>query len=69
MDAAIDAARERGYREAMLWMLEDNRRAQAFYERGGWIPDGGRRLAEYPGIEFDDVGRPHEIRFRLPLEG
>ena len=40
MQAAIEAARERGFREAILWMLEENRRAAAFYERRGWTRDG-----------------------------
>jgi GNAT superfamily N-acetyltransferase len=70
MDAAIEAIRERGYREAILWMLEDNRRAEAFYERGGWRRDGGRRLADqYPGMSIDTTQGPYEIRFRHGLEG
>ena len=68
MEAAVEAARERGFREAILWMLEDNERAGAFYDRGGWIRDGGRRLADYPGMESAaDPERPPEIRFRLTL--
>jgi GNAT superfamily N-acetyltransferase len=68
MDAAIKAIRERGYREAILWMLEGNRRAEAFYERRGWTPDGGRRPAEYPGMDFG-AERPFEIRLRRSVEG
>ena len=68
MKAAIEAARERGFREAILWMLEANARAAAFYERGGWTRDGGRRLADYPGMDdAADSERPPEVRFRLPL--
>ncbi len=68
MQAAIEAARERGFREAILWMLEDNRRAAAFYERRGWTRDGGRRPADYPGMESaTDDERPPEVRFRLAL--
>jgi GNAT superfamily N-acetyltransferase len=67
MVAAIDAIRERGYREAILWMLEGNGRAEAFYERSGWSRDGGRRAAEYPGLDFPEAERPFEIRFRHSL--
>ncbi len=49
-----------GHRDAVLWMLEGNARAQRFYERDGWVLDGGRR-ADYanPGV--------HDVRFRRTL--
>ena len=69
MDAAVRAMRERGYRESVLWMLEGNRRAEAFYERRGWTRDGGARPAEYPGVTYaSEAERPLEIRFRRSLE-
>jgi GNAT superfamily N-acetyltransferase len=69
MDAAIEAMRGRGYREAILWMLEGNQRAEAFYERRGWKRDGGRRPADYPGMTFaSEAERPPEVRFRRALE-
>lgn len=68
MDAATDAIRERGYGEAILWMLEGNDRAEVFYERRGWVRDGGRRLSSYPGITYpDDSERPPEVRFRRSI--
>jgi GNAT superfamily N-acetyltransferase len=63
MESALDAVRDRGFPEAILWMLEGNDRAQAFYERGGWERDGGRRAAEYPGVVFKSEP-PREIRYR-----
>ena len=38
--AAVDAATAGGYLHAALWVLEDNARARAFYERQGWEHDG-----------------------------
>ena len=29
-----------GFAEAVLWVLEDNPRARAFYERDGWLATG-----------------------------
>ena len=29
-----------GFAEAVLWVLDDNPRARAFYERHGWLPTG-----------------------------
>lgn len=46
------------YDEAALWVLEDNRRARAFYERGGWAPDGARKSEERWGV------RAPEVRYR-----
>jgi ribosomal protein S18 acetylase RimI-like enzyme len=41
--AAVERSlREHGFRRAVLWVLEDNARARAFYERAGWGWDGTR---------------------------
>lgn len=49
------------YREATLWVLEDNPRARSFYERAGWQPDGARKAEKRWG-----VGAP-EVRYRKEL--
>jgi GNAT superfamily N-acetyltransferase len=49
--------------EATLWVLEDNPRARAFYERAGWSPDGGRKSEERWGV------RAPEVRYRKTLRG
>lgn len=63
--ALIDAARARlvslGFTEAFLWLLADNVRAERFYRRDGWAPDGTRRSDVVWGIQVD------EIRFRRAL--
>jgi GNAT superfamily N-acetyltransferase len=50
------------YDEATLWVLEDNPRARAFYERGGWLPDGARKAEERWGV------RAPEVRYRKELK-
>ena len=35
-----------GDRAAHLWVLEENSRAQAFYARNGYRPDGARKIEE-----------------------
>jgi GNAT superfamily N-acetyltransferase len=63
LEVAVERLRGRGFRESILWMLEGNHRAAAFYERRGWRLDGGRRPSQYfPGL----VG-PTEIRWRREL--
>ena len=62
--ALIERAEEQlrsSYREATLWVLEDNPRARAFYERAGWSPDGERKSEERWGV------RAPEVRYRKQL--
>ena len=48
--ALVSAARARlfdlGYRTAILWVLVGNVRAERFYRRDQWTPDGGRRTEQ-----------------------
>lgn len=39
MAAALDRMRRMGLNDAVLWVLEDNRRTRRFYELGGWHLD------------------------------
>jgi GNAT superfamily N-acetyltransferase len=55
IDAAEARLRERGYRDVILWVLEDNSRARLFYEAAGWQADGGRRPIEIFGVSFPEV--------------
>lgn len=57
----MDLLRERGFREATLWVLRDNETAIAFYRRQGWRPDG-RTKTDYRG----DI-LMYETRFRIAL--
>jgi GNAT superfamily N-acetyltransferase len=49
------------YEQATLWVLDDNPRARAFYERAGWALDGGRKAEERLGV------RAPEVRYRKRL--
>jgi GNAT superfamily N-acetyltransferase len=63
--ALIAAARhelaERGFRDAILWVLSGNERAQRFYQKDGWRPDGSHRLDEVWGVLV------RELRYRRGL--
>jgi RimJ/RimL family protein N-acetyltransferase len=39
--------------ELHLWVLTENRRARAFYERRGWREDGTSRVVPYPPHPVD----------------
>lgn len=58
--ALIAAARanllEFGFRNALLWVLVGNARAERFYRIDQWIPDGRRRTdSGWKGIVVDEV--------------
>jgi GNAT superfamily N-acetyltransferase len=63
--ALIERARTRlssfGFQRAVLWVMAGNLRAERFYRRDGWEPDGMRRTDSVWGVSVD------EIRFRRPL--
>ena len=52
---------ELGYAEAVLWVLEDNPRGRAFYEKAGWGPTGERIMFDaycdepVPEVEYRRV--------------
>lgn len=61
MIASLDRLRSGGFTEVMLWLLEGNRRGQAFYESGGWRADRTTKVD-------DSFGEPLvEVRYRLAL--
>ena len=61
--AALERARELGFESLVLWVLEINERARAFYASLGFQPDGAARV---------DDGTPEAFgadRYRLELQG
>jgi ribosomal protein S18 acetylase RimI-like enzyme len=62
LDTAARELSALGYRSALLWVLADNQRARAFYERAGWHADGGTKLATFGGREVT------EVRYRIALD-
>jgi GNAT superfamily N-acetyltransferase len=64
VEAGLVEMRTRGYREGVLWMLQGNRPAEAFYERSGWRRDGGTRESQY----YPGVPELKEVRFRRSID-
>jgi GNAT superfamily N-acetyltransferase len=56
--ALIAAARKRlfaqGFRCASLWLLAGNARAERFYRKDGWQPDGHRRIDQVWAVTVDE---------------
>lgn len=60
-DRLLADFRSWGCREASLWVLEGNERAQSFYRRNGWTHDGERGRHSVGGVEAA------VLRYRRPL--
>ncbi len=54
-EAALAALRDHGFSHAILWVLEDNPRARAFYERQGWLCDEERAATPIGGTLLQEV--------------
>jgi GNAT superfamily N-acetyltransferase len=53
--AGEERMRELGYKDALLWVLEDNPRARRFYETAGWTTDGTTRPIAFLGVEVPEI--------------
>ena len=62
MRHAMAALRARGYRAAVLWVLDANERARRFYEKGGWRADGAAKEEDVWGVVV------RELRYRIALD-
>ena len=54
-DCAVNALLEKGYRNIYLWVLNENIRAQRFYEKQGFHKNGNTFFSEIAGKELTDV--------------
>jgi GNAT superfamily N-acetyltransferase len=60
-DLAVEQIAAAGHAAAELWVLEENHRARAFYERLGWQLRDEAILTHPVGVR--------EVRYRLELQG
>jgi GNAT superfamily N-acetyltransferase len=54
-DAILEAARELGYRKAILWVLPTNLGARAFYDSRGWTCDGAEQTEDLDGYPIPEI--------------
>jgi GNAT superfamily N-acetyltransferase len=57
LDAVVDQLLDIGFVDVRLWVLRDNHVARQFYERRGWVADGGEQAVplDGPAIVLDEV--------------
>ena len=63
MAAGEDGLRREGYREAVLWVFEENGLARDFYERRGWVREPADVVARHHGAAWWAPA----LRYRLRL--
>ena len=61
MQESVRRLRDDGYRDAVLWVLDDNPRARAFYEREGWSLTDDAREDTFLQTSVS------EVRYRIGL--
>jgi RimJ/RimL family protein N-acetyltransferase len=62
--AGMDHLVRHGLSEIRLWVIADNPRARRFYERFGFVADGGSRLVPV-GADYPDARPVEHIRYTL----
>ena len=55
MAAARGQLADQGFKDALLWVLVGNARAERFYRADGWRADGMRRMQTVWGVTVDEV--------------
>jgi ribosomal protein S18 acetylase RimI-like enzyme len=55
MGAALTRLAEAQFDRVTLWVLDSNVRARRFYEAGGWLADGARKIEESRGFPIAQV--------------
>ncbi|HYI63013.1 MAG TPA: GNAT family N-acetyltransferase [Acidimicrobiales bacterium] len=66
---AVATLAAHGFTGAVLWVVEGNVRARAFYERWGWRPDGSRKVTPIDAEHVDEVRYRLDRLDRLPGPG
>ena len=58
---ALASLKEAGFKEASLWVLQENKAAIAFYEKAGFITDHTTKTDQWDEVTL------REVRYRQPL--
>ncbi len=62
MTRALKELEMEGYKDVRIWVLKENERARAFYEKMGFVVDGATKVEERKGFDL------HELRYARELE-
>ena len=57
----LQTLKQKGLKEATLWVLDTNKKTRRFYENRGWKEDGAKKTEVLDGFDL------HEVRYRITL--
>lgn len=52
MQYILNFLKEKGYQNALLWVLTSNENSRRFYEKNGWKLEGKTKIEPYDGLEL-----------------
>ncbi len=55
LGAAVTSLWQKGFKSIYLWVLEENRRARAFYEKNGFAPADDETIVNIGGKELKEI--------------
>lgn len=55
LEAAVRELEGQGFRDILLWVLEENHRARSFYEKNGFRPGGARKEVTIGGKALTEL--------------
>jgi ribosomal protein S18 acetylase RimI-like enzyme len=61
MDKGAESLKQKGFKEATLWVLDTNEKTRHFYEGKGWRADGSKKTELQDGFDLN------EVRYRITL--
>jgi GNAT superfamily N-acetyltransferase len=61
LEAVHSRAHADGFDLMLLWVLTDNVPARRFYERAGYVADGGVKAEDYDGESISEVRYPRPV--------
>ena len=61
MDKSLKTLKQKGFKEATLWVLDTNEKTRRFYESKGWKEDEAKKTESQEGFDLN------EIRYRITL--
>ncbi|QHC32982.1 GNAT family N-acetyltransferase [Streptomyces sp. HF10] len=67
MRQTLTAARERSFQRLVLWVLAADTSARRFYERAGFLPDGGSSDWPVDGVAVPEVRYARDLAPPRPL--
>jgi ribosomal protein S18 acetylase RimI-like enzyme len=58
---AVEQLRQQGFTRTIVWTMADNAISRGFYEKNGFVLDGGERISKRQGERFKEVSFARDL--------